>query len=575
MKRKQSEALIGKTKLSRRTELLSPDISDAEQEDGHRGLELLHCEDEVEITQSKPITPLTPSSLISQKPPSEQKTHHCTYEGCGKSFNRPARLAEHLRSHTNERIFKCSHEGCDKDFLRATHLNHHVKSAHEDIRDYICELAGCGKKFLTNTRLKRHQAAHEGRDRFRCSEYPPCEEVFRKHATLQRHITSVHLNQKPFPCTHADEETAEQCTRGFDTAAQLRKHQGREHGGLRFWCSECTTSDNGDGSSASANPSNESPQGQGFATYSLLQAHIRTAHPPTCIYCSQPCNSQRDLRQHIEIHHSESTLSDRRTHLCDYAGCDRGFTKLYNLTLHKRTVHEGEKAFLCSGETDLSNSKKTEGWTGVDACGRAFQTKGNLEEHIRTQHLGLPGSRKPKPSRKTSRPTTQPTSVIGKLTGLDEDYVSAREIICLFSSPDGSCAYRFTRDYDLRVHLRVKHGLMEDEIESALMEREALSGGVFWTGGSGWVEGDDDEEEDEEMEAGDDAEEGAERMMMDWDPGNGKFYIDTDINMGMEMEMEMGMGNETAPTGEAQVDEPYWISRGTGAGIGPGTSCYS
>lgn len=520
------------------------DVSDAEGP-GRHDLELFHCKDETIVTQVKlsaTITPLTPSSPPSHKPPSEQKSHHCTYEGCGKSFNRPARLAEHLRSHTNERIFKCSHQGCDKDFLRASHLNHHVKSAHENVRDYICQLEGCGKKFLTNTRLKRHQAAHEGRDRFRCSGYPPCEEVFRKHATLQRHIVSVHLNQKPFPCTHTDEETAESCTQAFDTAAQLRKHQGRDHEGLRFWCSECT-SNNNNIDSASAGHNNDPPQSQGFATYSLLQSHIRTTHPPTCIFCSQPCNSQRDLRQHIEVHHSESTLSDRRTHLCDHPGCERGFTKLYNLTIHKRTVHEGEKGFVCSSETDLSSSKKIDGWTGNDACGRAFQTKGNLEEHIRTQHLGLSGSRKPKASRKASKPTQSTctsTSVIGKLTGLDEDYISAREIICLFSSTDGGgpgCPYRFTRDYDLRVHLRTRHDLTDQEIEFALMEREALSGGVFWTGGgggSGWVEGDDYEEgEGEEEVEGGEVEEEGQGMMMEWEAVDRQFHMNTNMHIDM------------------------------------------
>ncbi|EEP81806.1 conserved hypothetical protein [Uncinocarpus reesii 1704] len=250
--------------------------------------------------QSKtPITPFSPASSL--KYPSDLKTHLCPYDNCGKAFNRPARLVEHLRSHTNERIFSCEYDGCDKSFLRASHLNHHVKSAHTMVRDYVCDREGCGKTFVTGSRLRRHLAAHEGRDKYRCMEYPPCNETFRKHSTLQKHVMMVHLNQKPFPCPHSDPVTGDKCRQGFDTAGHLKAHESRIHGGARFSCMECINSVDRTGPTLAEDSSLH--REATFPTYALLQAHLRAAHPPTCPECTITCSSARELRRHLEIAH--------------------------------------------------------------------------------------------------------------------------------------------------------------------------------------------------------------------------------------------------------------------------------
>ncbi|KAI9839118.1 MAG: hypothetical protein M1819_003111 [Sarea resinae] len=425
--------------------------------------------------QSRPLTP----SASPRKPPSEFKTHHCPYENCDRAFNRPARLAEHIRSHTNERPFKCNRDGCNKDFLREAHLSHHIKSAHTDIRDYTCDWEGCCKSFLTATRLRRHQAAHEGREKYRCTNYPPCSETFRKHATLQRHIAASHLNQKPFPCSKIDPDTGLQCSEGFDTSTSLRKHERRAHGDQRFWCSECTEQLNNKGKAYG------NGEGIGFASYSLLQEHTRIVHPPKCIHCDQACKTQRELRQHVDIHHSGIDVDDRRTHICDYPDCGRGFTKKFNLTVHIRTVHGGERRFVC-GETDLSSSKDLETWSGIGACGRGFSSKASLEEHVRTAHLGLERARK---KRRESRPVsmdgvkkkTSPVSAFDRLTGAGYAEASGRDITCL----EPGCQYRFLRQYDLAVHLKAKHGLAQPDNERRMTGgAAALTGFPFCTGAS-------------------------------------------------------------------------------------------
>lgn len=467
----------------------------------------------------------------------------------------------------------------------------HVKSAHTHERNYACDFVGCGKSFLTGTRLRRHQAVHEGSNKYRCTDYAPCNEVFRKHSTLHQHILSVHRKQKPFPCGYTDASGTNPCPDAFDTAAQLRRHQGRHHSGERFRCSDCcaaaeaaavaAVSGHGNNGGSYGRPPNSQGQCElneqqidpsaafAFSSYALLQAHLQAAHPPTCTVCSLTCTTERQLRHHLKTHHPdaddpsdaerESSKAVPTIHICDIEGCEREFTRAHNLKVHKRTVHEGEKRFICSAETDLSNSKKVVGWTGEGACHRAFQTKSNLEEHIRTQHLGLPGTARPgKPTaattkRKTSgsdghgkgkRKGTAPAqaSAIASLTGVgyyDCPETSGRYLVCPFAP---TCGHRFTRPYGLEMHLSKHHQLddndhnLKEEVDvavsaaqgggndAAVMEeayvnpsQERVGTGPelpFWIGGydgdglenhpygfHAWADGDEEEEEEAEEEA--------------------------------------------------------------------------
>ncbi|KAJ5545703.1 hypothetical protein N7494_003288 [Penicillium frequentans] len=414
-------------------------------------------------------TPATPISTTSSRYPSELKTHRCPFDGCDKAFNRPARLQEHIRSHNNERIFGCTFDDCDKTFLRASHLNHHIKSAHTGTRDYVCPRPGCDKSFVTGSRLRRHIAAHDGSDKYRCTEYPPCEETFRKHSTLQKHVLTVHLHQKPFPCTHIDETTGQKCQMAFETAGHLRSHQSRVHAEKRFSCAECA-----ENSQKSENATIY------FPTYAVLQEHIRTVHPPKCPHCPIVCSTSRELRRHLEVAHGDASLEDRKVFDCAFPGCNRSFTKKGNLTVHIRTVHEGEKRFGC-GETDLSASKKVTGWDGI-GCGKRYGSKLALEEHIRTAHLGFQNAKAERRQRlglgKKACVNSQ-MSTLAALTGQGYVEESGRHIACIYDS----CEHRFHRDYDLWVHMTAKHGCSEDEVQGLFMQR-ALLGDQSGPGGN-------------------------------------------------------------------------------------------
>ncbi|KAL1970546.1 hypothetical protein VTN77DRAFT_4190 [Rasamsonia byssochlamydoides] len=468
-KRKAGAEAVGLPKKV--PKLMAGDSSDLIYGEAHSDPDYSFSEESSDVDEQYKETPATPFSTTSSKYPSELKTHLCPFEGCTKAFNRPARLQEHLRSHNNERIFKCNHDGCEKTFLRASHLNHHIKSAHTTIRDYVCDRPGCGKTFVTGTRLRRHLAAHDGRDKYRCTEYPPCNETFRKHSTLHKHIMTVHLHQKPFPCSYVDPVSGQKCPQAFDTAGHLRAHEARLHAENRFTCTECSR-DSGDGSAG--DESKSASGGVSFPTYAQLQAHIKAAHPPKCPNCPIVCSTSRELRRHLEVAHGDVSLEDRKVFPCTVPGCGRSFTKKGNLTVHVRTVHEGEKRFIC-GETDLSSSKKVEGWNG-EGCGKRYGSKLSLEEHVRTAHMGLMntkaerrerlGLKKPQGRSKPPVPST-----LALLTGEGYAEETGRHIPCFIET----CEYRFHRDYDLWVHMSSKHGCSEDEIQNLFTQRALLA----------------------------------------------------------------------------------------------------
>ena len=412
-------------------------------------------------------TTQTPSTPLSSKPspryPSDLKNHVCSYDGCDKTFNRPAKLAQHIRSHNNERPFVCPHPPCTKDFLRDSHLKHHIKSAHSDVRDHVCEWEGCEKSFMTSTRLKRHHAAHEGRQKFMCTE---CAQSFRKHGTLQAHFTTAHEGKKRFMCAVQDDEGKE-CGKGFDTAGKLKTHEGRVHGGKRFWCSTCNPQ------GQAINPG--SGEELAFSTYASLQEHIKIEHPPTCAECGLQCSTQGTLKSHVEVQHGALGVDERRTHACPGPGCERGFTKKGNLDTHLRLVH-GDKSFVCGG-VDLTTLKNIEDWNGQNACGRALSTKANLIEHIRTAHMGLDHSRKSKTKMKArvskgGLSKQEEASAITRLTGSGYGKETGRNIACVLSN----CDFRFFRDYDLEIHLEIAHGLPFHEAQLLMSERNNLAG---------------------------------------------------------------------------------------------------
>ncbi|KAI1154520.1 transcription factor IIIA [Nemania diffusa] len=391
-----------------------------------------------------PLTPLSPA----RKWPSDLKTIKCTYPDCNKTFNRPARLAAHLRSHNNERPFSCPYPGCGKDYIEEKHLKQHVKGSHTAERDHVCTYEGCGKSFMTATRLRRHQLVHEGQERFRCRDFPPCNQSFRKHQTLQRHIRTEHQHEPAFPCTHKVGESSNICGQGFDTAGALRRHQERDHGENRFWCDECATQKDDQGN----------PKKVGFPTLTLLQAHMKNSHI-SCMFCGESCEGREELEKHLESDHANrKSAEERKTVVCTWPECNKSFTRTSNLNVHIRSAHEGVR-FVC-GEFDLSKTEDLATWSNSQGCGQAFNLKLTLENHVRYVHLM---QERPEPNHSTgplsSLQHQTNLTMLEQLTGVSEK--SRRTMPCTFPG----CFMKFTYSGELEAHIQSEH-----QIEQALLD---------------------------------------------------------------------------------------------------------
>ncbi|PSR94234.1 hypothetical protein BD289DRAFT_149116 [Coniella lustricola] len=431
---------------------MADSISTAEDESSQVGSETASTIQAPTDAQTPATAPTEVSATPSgrRKFPSEYKTIPCTVAGCTKRFNRPARLVAHMRTHNNERPYQCTYAGCDKAYSDNKYLKSHIVSTHTKEAKFVC--AQCSKGFATGQRLNRHALVHQGAERYRCREYPPCEQSFRKHQTLQRHILKDHLGEKPYRCTHVG------CSESYDTANSLKAHTTREHGELRFWCDEC--------SQLAAAEGDESQNPVGFTTQFLLEQHIRSEHV-NCVFCDGlKFNGQYELEQHMEIYHSGLTIKDRKTVSCDFAGCDKKFTKKSNMKVHYRAAHEGLR-FVCGKvSTRDSTDPELQAWRWAkEGCGQAFTTKMSLEQHIIYVHLGkqrvlyegpgmgagLPG-RTDDPVLYTGDDETQnQLSFLDDLSGVTDH--ERRGLVCLVPG----CASRFIRYADLNTHAQAAH----------------------------------------------------------------------------------------------------------------------
>ncbi|KAJ2019380.1 hypothetical protein IWW57_005113 [Coemansia sp. S610] len=127
------------------------------------------------------IREITDASLLSDK----QRTHHCSWTNCSKSFTRKSDLKRHFRIHTNEKPYECHHSECGKRFVQKSALTVHLRT-HSGEKPHCCKEPNCGKRFSDSSSLARHRHTHSGKRTYLCS-FDRCNKQFCTKSALSSH----------------------------------------------------------------------------------------------------------------------------------------------------------------------------------------------------------------------------------------------------------------------------------------------------------------------------------------------------------------------------------------------------
>ncbi|KAJ1936905.1 hypothetical protein FBU59_004910 [Linderina macrospora] len=138
------------------------------------------------------ILEITDGSLLRDK----QRTHHCTWTDCNKSFTRKSDLKRHYRIHTNEKPFSCHYAGCGKSFVQKSALTVHLRT-HSGEKPHCCKEPGCDKRFSDSSSLARHRHTHSGKRTYQCSFIGCNKQFYSKGAYTNHHKMHMESIKQP------------------------------------------------------------------------------------------------------------------------------------------------------------------------------------------------------------------------------------------------------------------------------------------------------------------------------------------------------------------------------------------
>ena len=223
------------------------------------------------------------------------------------------------------KCFSCDFKGRSKQ-----KLDEHTIVKHEkDPQLHKCSM--CDKTFILQRYLKVHERTHQ-QNKIKCDK---CDMQYKGKSQLLVHIKNVHEGVR-YNCESCDYETTQQ--------GHLNAHVKRIHDKIKdFKCSICEYS---------------SQSKQQLAIH--ITTHQTEREMVNCPLCSKHL-LLASLKNHIKETHDV-----QRKHKCNK--CDKLFKRSDHLTIHLRSVHDGQRV-------------------SCKFCGKQFSKNGHLRTHLIGNHL--------------------------------------------------------------------------------------------------------------------------------------------------------------------------------------------
>lgn len=116
----------------------------------------------------------------------EDKPFHCSV--CGRGVNSKQHLKRHEKTHYKS--FVCTYDGCSESFHKHQSLKAHIRAVHEGLSGHVCRV--CGKQFNRPSRLVDHMEKHHSETAKLMCDFPGCYQTFRVWSALQLHVKTEH-----------------------------------------------------------------------------------------------------------------------------------------------------------------------------------------------------------------------------------------------------------------------------------------------------------------------------------------------------------------------------------------------
>ncbi|CAF1600827.1 unnamed protein product [Rotaria magnacalcarata] len=136
----------------------------------------------------------------------------CRWTGCTHRPDKPSRIREHIRRHTQEKTIACPR--CGSLFSCGVKFIEHCQLSTEVSPNFQCDK--CAQQFQSKSLLQKHLNKHA--TKHAC---PYCTQIFSTPSGVKRHIIYRHTDIKYFQCPD--------CSLSFKCANSLTVHRRRLH----------------------------------------------------------------------------------------------------------------------------------------------------------------------------------------------------------------------------------------------------------------------------------------------------------------------------------------------------------